>query len=93
MPLSPLPEIVTKLRRARSRRWIMNTDSDSASRTIARIAARPGILLHAHDREIDRDRQHFEISTEQQRVAEVGEAFDEHEQERVDRTQAPSAAA
>jgi hypothetical protein len=44
------------------------------------------VLLHADDREVDRHRQHFEVAAEKQRIAEVGEAFDEHDQERVGET-------
>jgi hypothetical protein len=75
--------MVTKPRRASSRRWITNSAARGrAGRWPGRGAA--GILLHADDREIDGDRQDFEIAAEQQRIAEIGEAFDEDEQERVE---------
>jgi hypothetical protein len=49
----------------------MNSVRDKARSTIARIAARPRILLHADDGEIDGDRQDFEVAPEQERIAEV----------------------
>ena len=41
------------------------------------------VLLRADDGEEDLGRQHLEIAAEHQRVAEVGEAFDEAEQEGI----------
>ena len=41
------------------------------------------VVLRADDGEEDLGRQHLEIAAEHERVAEVGEALDEAEQERV----------
>src|SRR5438093_4025780 len=44
------------------------------------------VVLSPDDRKENRDRQHVEIAAEDERVAEVGEALDEAEQERVGET-------
>ena len=51
------------------------------------------VVLRADDGEEDLGRQHVEVAAEHQRIAEVGEALDEAEQERVGEARAASAAA
>ena len=46
----------------------------------------PRVLLHADNREIDRNRKHFEVAAEQERVAEIRKTFYEYDQERVRQT-------
>ena len=50
---------------------------------MASTAARPWIVLRADDGEEDLGRQHLVVAAEHQRVAEIGQALDEAEQEGV----------
>jgi hypothetical protein len=74
---------VTKLRRASKRdRWIANRASDSASSNEREDRARPGILLHTNDGEVDANRQHFRGFPQQQRISEMSARLSmRHDQE------------
>ena len=68
---------------------VVELDDDIASRwgprtpLLVQRRRAPGVVLRPRDGEEDLGRQHLEISGQHDRVAEVGEALDEAQQERV----------